>query len=161
MALSYETGKRAAPFILALPIVGWVAFMVFSAYFGSVIVPDSEEFKQVRAFVLANPEVLREFGAVTNLTRGDRYRVQRTGSVQDGFFSFEIVGSTRSGAVDAHWIRRDSGDVEVTEITEQLPWRSGVHLYRKRPNQAPEPTTTIVTPRADARVAPSMVVAHL
>jgi hypothetical protein len=31
----------------------------------------------------------------------------------------------------------------------------------KRPNQAPEPTTTLVTPRADARVAPSAVVAHL
>ena len=33
--------------------------------------------------------------------------------------------------------------------------------HHKKPNQAPEPTTTLVTPRADARVAPSMVVAHL
>jgi hypothetical protein len=31
----------------------------------------------------------------------------------------------------------------------------------KEPNQALEPTTTAVTPRADARVAPSAVVAHL
>ena len=31
----------------------------------------------------------------------------------------------------------------------------------KRPNQTPEPTTTLVTPRAGARVAPSVVVAHL
>ena len=29
------------------------------------------------------------------------------------------------------------------------------------PNQALEPTTTPVTPRADARVAPAVVVAHL
>jgi TonB family protein len=31
----------------------------------------------------------------------------------------------------------------------------------EEPNQALEPTTTAVTPRADARVAPSVVVAHL
>jgi len=29
------------------------------------------------------------------------------------------------------------------------------------PNQAPEPTPTAVTPRADARVAPAAVAAHL
>jgi len=32
---------------------------------------------------------------------------------------------------------------------------------KKEPNQAPEPTTTAVTPRADARVAPVAVAAHL
>ncbi len=31
----------------------------------------------------------------------------------------------------------------------------------EKPNKAPEPTTLLVTPRADARVAPSRVVAHL
>ena len=31
----------------------------------------------------------------------------------------------------------------------------------KKPNQAPEPTTTAVTIRADARLAPAAVVAHL
>jgi hypothetical protein len=31
----------------------------------------------------------------------------------------------------------------------------------KRPNQSPEPTALLVTPRADARVAPSNAVAHL
>lgn len=31
----------------------------------------------------------------------------------------------------------------------------------RQPNNAPEPTTTAVTPRADARVAPAAVVAHL
>ena len=31
----------------------------------------------------------------------------------------------------------------------------------KKPNQSPEPTTTAVTPRADARVAPAAVAAHL
>jgi len=35
--------------------------------------------------------------------------------------------------------------------------KSGV----KKPNQTPEPTPTAVTPRADARVAPAAVVAHL
>ena len=34
-------------------------------------------------------------------------------------------------------------------------------LFQLRPNQAPEPTRTAVTPRADARVAPAAVVAHL
>jgi hypothetical protein len=32
---------------------------------------------------------------------------------------------------------------------------------QKRANQSPEPTVTSVTPRADARVAPAMTVAHL
>ena len=32
---------------------------------------------------------------------------------------------------------------------------------KTEPNQAPEPTTTAVTPRADARVAPAAVAAHL
>jgi hypothetical protein len=32
---------------------------------------------------------------------------------------------------------------------------------RMKANQTLEPTTTAVTPRADARVAPSVVVAHL
>jgi GNAT superfamily N-acetyltransferase len=34
-------------------------------------------------------------------------------------------------------------------------------IKTKEANQAPEPTTTAVTPRADARVAPAAVVAHL
>jgi hypothetical protein len=34
-------------------------------------------------------------------------------------------------------------------------------VREKLPNQTPEPTTTLVTPRAGARVAPSVVVAHL
>jgi hypothetical protein len=34
-------------------------------------------------------------------------------------------------------------------------------LIRKSPNQSPEPTVMLVTPRADARVAPSTTVAHL
>jgi hypothetical protein len=33
--------------------------------------------------------------------------------------------------------------------------------HKNRPNQALEPTTPAVTPRADARVAPAVVVAHL
>ena len=32
---------------------------------------------------------------------------------------------------------------------------------KTEPNQALEPTTTAVTPRADARVAPAVVAAHL
>jgi len=36
-----------------------------------------------------------------------------------------------------------------------------IHVLKKEPNQALEPTTTSVTPRADARVAPAVVVAHL
>ena len=40
-------------------------------------------------------------------------------------------------------------------------WPDDRRIYEEGPNQAPEPTTTLVTPRADARVAPSAVVAHL
>jgi hypothetical protein len=34
-------------------------------------------------------------------------------------------------------------------------------LSRPQSNKAPEPTTRLVTPRAEPRVAPSRVVAHL
>jgi hypothetical protein len=39
--------------------------------------------------------------------------------------------------------------------------RDTVDDRKKGPNQAPEPTATLVTPRAFARVAPSAAVAHL
>ncbi len=42
-------------------------------------------------------------------------------------------------------------------------WHTSSRIYRMKtePNQALEPTTTAVTPRAFARVAPSAAVAHL
>jgi hypothetical protein len=39
--------------------------------------------------------------------------------------------------------------------------RRMVTLMNQGPNQAPEPTSMVVTPRAEPRVAPTMLVAHL
>jgi hypothetical protein len=39
--------------------------------------------------------------------------------------------------------------------------KSLTQMKEKKPNQALEPTPIAVTPRADARVAPATVVAHL
>ena len=36
-----------------------------------------------------------------------------------------------------------------------------IEAMTQKPNQAPEPTAMLVTPRAGARVAPSTAVAHL
>jgi hypothetical protein len=42
-----------------------------------------------------------------------------------------------------------------------IPFSMSGSDFAHRPNQALEPTTTSVTPRAGARVAPAAVVAHL
>ena len=49
---------------------------------------------------------------------------------------------------------------EVKTMLRRFPKHARVQMYGL-PNQALEPTTTAVTPRADARVAPAVVVAHL
>jgi hypothetical protein len=45
-------------------------------------------------------------------------------------------------------------------VTVVIYWLS-VALRKKEPNQAPEPTSGIVTPRAEPRAAPIPPVAHL
>jgi hypothetical protein len=49
----------------------------------------------------------------------------------------------------------------VREPTHALRREISVFESRSVPNQAPEPTALLVTPRAGARVAPSSAVAHL
>jgi hypothetical protein len=55
----------------------------------------------------------------------------------------------------------DSALWRASEPTRRAVISSGKCGVKPRPNQAPEPTTLLVTRRADARHAPSMVVAHL
>jgi hypothetical protein len=52
-------------------------------------------------------------------------------------------------------IRRQRILVDERRIARSALWSD------KRPNQSPEPTVMLVTPRADARVAPSTTVARL
>jgi hypothetical protein len=47
------------------------------------------------------------------------------------------------------------------QVLERIEAGRYVPFMPERPNQAPEPTATLVTPRAGARVAPSAAVAHL
>jgi len=53
------------------------------------------------------------------------------------------------------------GDVRAGVIYQFVRDTNGVRLRERRPNQAPEPTATLVTPAADAPGAPSAAVAHL
>lgn len=123
-----------AAVILALPFVGWAAFIAYTGYFTSVVVPESAEFRQVHAFVLSNEEIVREFGPIVTIKRGDRLRVQTIGSTRDGFFSFEVIGRDRSGVIDAHWLERKSGVIEVVEIRKQIPWHDATVLFKREPS---------------------------
>ena len=50
---------------------------------------------------------------------------------------------------------------EMAVVAAMVGATSEDDLMKKLPNQAPEPTTLLVTIRAAARLAPSRVVAHL
>jgi hypothetical protein len=108
---------------------------------------------------------------------GDLHRLGATGRVY--WQAIVIKDVVRAYAVVCH---RD-GDFWFLEgsTDKRLPWYDyerlnklideggNGKLYRtkgekdavKRPNQSPEPTVMLVTPRACARVAPSTTVAHL
>lgn len=143
MRLSPKAAKRLAVVIVCVPIVGWAAFMAYTAYFSSVTVPESEEFQQVEAFVRSSPEVAREFGQKATIKRGDRFRVRTVGSTKDGYFSFEIAGPTGAGGVDAHWIVRSPRQIEVLELRKQIPWHDSVVIFKKEPIQPAETTRGI------------------
>jgi hypothetical protein len=70
---------------------------------------------------------------------------------QQGIVTFELEGYTKAEE------RRS----RFTGAMSRVEFEVDVRLKRKEPNQTPEPTPTSVTPRADARVAPAAVVAHL
>jgi ankyrin repeat protein len=59
--------------------------------------------------------------------------------------------------------RRDLKGEGLTplQVAQKYRFEAIVDLLREVPNKAPEPTRTSVTPRADARVAPAVRVAHL
>ena len=67
-----------------------------------------------------------------------------------------LEGALRSG------LRRDCWCIDRPSVhPESLIHHATDMVYEKRPNKAPEPMRTAVTPRADARVAPSARMAHL
>jgi hypothetical protein len=54
------------------------------------------------------------------------------------------------------------GTGTLEAITTEFNWPAYYRdLKKQRPNQSPEPTAVLVTPRAEPRVAPSTAVAHL
>lgn len=53
------------------------------------------------------------------------------------------------------------GERIVEMDSDAIEWVGGEPTREKGPNQSPEPTAMLVTPRAVARVAPSTAVAHL
>ena len=102
--------------------------------------------------------------------------------VKDGFQGFSTDGGCE--ILDITWVivsspeefsgvrhmllsRSPDGTSPYGKIGDRITFSAyqstleGEARVKKWPNQAPEPTTTLVTPPAAARVAPSMVVAHL
>jgi hypothetical protein len=53
------------------------------------------------------------------------------------------------------------GNIVIDEAIVGVDASKPFYMTKKEPNQTPEPTTLLVTPRAFARLAPSRVVAHL
>jgi len=58
-------------------------------------------------------------------------------------------------------IGRNAPRPSVPKKTATLRMLPGTSHQKNEPNQAPEPTSTAVTPRADARVAPAAAAARL
>ena len=89
----------------------------------------------------------------------------------DGWKAFYIDEGTKDGihwGVKIHWdsLKLDSSGSNAfpdtfSDFETAVACLVGKKFTSIRPNQALEPTTTAVTPRADARVAPAVVVAHL
>jgi hypothetical protein len=72
-----------------------------------------------------------------------------------------LSGGTAFGYVT--WLHSESFPEALLDQSGR-EWRANtrdVHRSVKLPNKAPEPTTLLVMPRAEPRVTPSRVVAHL
>jgi len=66
------------------------------------------------------------------------------------------------GVADVRLSGRGPARHSLRSVSRRTATSSGCGRPKtEKPNQAPEPTPTSVTPRADARVAPAAVVAHL
>jgi hypothetical protein len=80
-----------------------------------------------------------------------------------------IVEACRDENFDVSW--RSNGHLIIEYRQDRPSWVNFIPVVNgveielidrsKRPNQSPEPTVMLVTPRAGARVAPSTTVAHL
>jgi len=89
----------------------------------------------------------------------------REGDLLSAIRGVPVVGMKRGSLYTSDGRISVSGKVTFTGQLGifRRPWSIIVEAtsLREKPNKAPEPTTLLVTPRADARVAPSRVVAHL
>jgi hypothetical protein len=85
--------------------------------------------------------------------KGDAIEVALTRQIRRGERKFEDDGPGASVLVHA-------GESRQVEL-RGFKYAVSANAAPEMPNQSPEPTVMLVTPRADARVAPSTTVAHL
>jgi hypothetical protein len=135
-------------------LYAWLIFNVGQKRVGEVSKAFLQKFPSTRAFfVQVFSSVSFQFSAAIDAIL--KFGVwKKDGVFSPQFSKSQEVGSlfplcefSKSISYAGHVFRRDGPKVARMKPTE--------------PNQALEPTTTAVTPRADARVAPAAVVAHL
>jgi hypothetical protein len=160
---------RASWFIRASVLVALVGSLAFTPVHVRVTAEVSVAGAAQEAVTAISTEILNRGGELITSPSGASWYVVKGISVslapRDN--SIEIEASRMRGAgCSSKSLRRDEDQVftALDQLIVEVSRKSGIPMHAtrlKRPNQTPEPTTTLVTPRADARVAPSAVVAHL
>jgi len=118
----------------------------------SAIMPGS--FREVTKASLRSSHAMKFEG----LNRGTRFD---SGSRSDSRFCEAIRSSDFSLVRNAKGLESRTGKSEIRSVESQAEEAEAVTAVGTQPNQSLEPTTLLVTRRADARHAPSKVVAHL
>jgi hypothetical protein len=92
---------------------------------------------------------------IQNRNRGGNWDV-------DGLWPVMTMGDDHESTL-VYFVVGSFNGKTVYENFRMLIWKETVQQLRegKKPNQPPEPTAMLVTPRAGARLAPSTTVAHL
>jgi len=96
-----------------------------------------------------------KFGSLNSRKRCD------SGSARDCRVGEAIRSSDFSSAQNAKGLESRTGMTEIRKVDSKAEEIEAKTAIGAQPNQTPEPTTLLVTRRADARHAPSKVVAHL
>jgi hypothetical protein len=92
------------------------------------------------------------------LNRGKRFEA---GSRRDSRFGEAVRSSDFSLVQNANGLESRTGISEIRSVELTAKETGAMTAIGAQPNQALEPTTLLVMPRACARVTPSRVVAHL
>ena len=96
-----------------------------------------------------------KFGSLNSRKRCD------SGSARDCRVGEAIRSSDFSSAQNAKGLESRTSISEIRKVESLVEENGAKTAIGTQPNQTPEPTPLLVTPRACARVAPSSVVAHL